>query len=78
MSYGDGGHFVPLIALGADSRLLSFDNLVEAHVLNAIRRKHGISMQRVRRALEYLYEDGPPACPLPGAFSGEGSGPAAN
>jgi uncharacterized protein (DUF433 family) len=34
--------------------LLSFTNLVEAHVLNAIRRKHAVAMPRVRKALDFL------------------------
>jgi len=34
--------------------LLSFTNLVEAHVLKAIRRRHGVAMQKVRPALEHL------------------------
>jgi uncharacterized protein (DUF433 family) len=34
--------------------LLSFINLVEAHVLKAIRRHHGVAMQKVRPALQYL------------------------
>lgn len=34
--------------------LVSFTNLIEAHVLNAIRRKHTIAMPRVRNALDYL------------------------
>ncbi|HWQ35526.1 MAG TPA: DUF433 domain-containing protein [Blastocatellia bacterium] len=34
--------------------LLSFTNLVEAHVLNAIRRHHQIPMYKVRAALDYL------------------------
>jgi len=33
---------------------LSFTNLVEAHVLSAIRRRHRVSMPRVRQALEYI------------------------
>jgi uncharacterized protein (DUF433 family) len=33
---------------------LSFWNLVEAHVLAATRRLHGVAMQRVRRALKYV------------------------
>ncbi len=37
--------------------LLSFTNLVEAHVLKAIRRRHGIPMQKVRPALLYLEEE---------------------
>jgi hypothetical protein len=31
---------------------LSFTNLVEAHVLNALRRVHGVQMHRVRAAIE--------------------------
>jgi uncharacterized protein (DUF433 family) len=33
---------------------LSFTNLIEAHVLNAIRRKHAVAMPRVRQALDFL------------------------
>lgn len=44
----------PLIIRPEKSGLLSFTNLVEAHVLNAIRRKHRIPMPRVRKALDYL------------------------
>lgn len=33
---------------------LSFINLIEAHVLNAIRRKYAVAMPRVRKALDYL------------------------
>ncbi|MEM9294020.1 MAG: DUF433 domain-containing protein [Acidobacteriota bacterium] len=48
----------PLIQLPEDSpSQLSFINLVEAHVLKAIRRQHGISMQNVRPALEYLEDE---------------------
>jgi len=36
------------------SRTLSFRNLVELHVLAAIRRKHQVSLQRVRRAVEFM------------------------
>ncbi len=38
--------------------LLSFNNLVEANVLAALRRVHGISMARVRRALEHAQKLG--------------------
>src|SRR5205823_1789712 len=34
--------------------LLSFANLVEAFVLAGIRRTHGVSLQRVRRAISYV------------------------
>ncbi|NOT49596.1 MAG: DUF433 domain-containing protein [Acidobacteria bacterium] len=48
-------HAKPLIIRPEDpSRLFSFTNLIEAHVLNAIRRKHSIPMPRVRKALDYL------------------------
>ena len=48
--------FRPLIAAPeSDSRLtLSFINLVEAHVLDAIRRTHGIALPKVRRAIEFV------------------------
>jgi uncharacterized protein (DUF433 family) len=35
-------------------RRLSFTNLVEAHVLRALRTKHGVSMKAVREALDYV------------------------
>lgn len=45
----------PLIQLPEPGEpLLSFTNLVEAHVLAAIRRRHGVPMQKVRPALEFL------------------------
>jgi uncharacterized protein (DUF433 family) len=34
--------------------LLSFFNLVEAHVLSAIRREHGVSLRKVRKAIRFL------------------------
>lgn len=34
--------------------VLSFTNLVEAHVLDGLRREHDIPMQRLRRALQYI------------------------
>lgn len=37
--------------------MLSFINLVEIHVLSAIRRKHRIAMPRVRTALDYLAKE---------------------
>ncbi len=43
----------PLIPL-ADSSLLSFINLVEIHVLRAIRKHHKIQLDKVRVALDYL------------------------
>jgi uncharacterized protein (DUF433 family) len=39
---------------GPRSRLLSFENLTESFVLSAIRRRHKLSLQRVRQALKHL------------------------
>jgi uncharacterized protein (DUF433 family) len=47
-------HAEPVILLPSGSRLLSFQNLVEAHVLGAIRRHHGVPLQRVRKALRFV------------------------
>jgi len=45
----------PLILLDDPSRqYLSFINLVEAHVLAAIRRHHGVKLPKVRVALDYV------------------------
>ncbi len=47
--------FRPIIELpDKEKRLLSFVNLVESHVLEAIRQRHGIKFWRVRGAVEYL------------------------
>lgn len=35
-------------------RLLSFINLVELHVLNAVRRHHKISLEKVRQSIAYI------------------------
>jgi len=47
--------FRPLITAPENGNLLalSFINLVEAHVLDAIRRTHGIALPKVRRAIEF-------------------------
>jgi uncharacterized protein (DUF433 family) len=37
-----------------DRQFLSFMNLVEAHILAGIRRKHGVGLPQVRRALDYV------------------------
>lgn len=49
------GEFQPVVEI-ADraSKGLSFRNLVELHVLAAIRRRHNVSLQRVRRAVEFI------------------------
>ena len=53
----DQGFFAPLIQRpdAADSRL-SFINLIEAHVLRALRTQHGVSIQAVRASLDYAAE----------------------
>lgn len=45
----------PVITIAADDPpRLSFVNMVEAHVLSAIRYQHGVALPAVRRAVEYL------------------------
>jgi hypothetical protein len=45
----------PLITLADPNRsLLSFMNVVEVHVLDAIRRQHQIRLAKIRQALRYL------------------------
>ena len=45
----------PLIHLDdPQGQYLSFINLVEAHVLAAIRRRHGVKLPKVRTALDYV------------------------
>jgi len=34
--------------------LMSFNNLVEAHILKALRTRHGVPMRGVRRAIDYM------------------------
>lgn len=52
---GKTRRFQPLIHLDAnDRRALSFLNLVEAHVLAAIRRQHHVPLPKVRQALAYV------------------------
>ena len=48
-------YFEPLITVPEGKpRLLTFTNLVEAHVLAAIRRKHGVTLPNVRSAIDHL------------------------
>jgi uncharacterized protein (DUF433 family) len=60
--------FEPLIALPAyapgEPPVLSFTNVVEAHVLDALRREHRIAMHKVREALVYLQQRFPSSHPL--------------
>jgi uncharacterized protein (DUF433 family) len=47
--------FRPIIELpDKDERLLSFVNLVEVHVLDALRRAHGVPLSHVRKSVDYL------------------------
>lgn len=48
----------------SESRLLSFMNLVEIHVLDAIRRKYNISLEKVRTAVHFLSKQFPSKHPL--------------
>jgi len=55
--FGQPDHFQRVIvAADEDARLLSFTNLVEAHVLSSLRGKHQIPLPRVRRAIKYLMQ----------------------
>ncbi len=55
----------PLLNLPQPRRpVLSFLNLVEAHVLDAIRREHNIPLQQVRKALDILVKQFPSRHPL--------------
>lgn len=48
------GRFQPLIhPPSRKPPVLSFTNLIEAHVLRALRSEHGVSIKAVRHALEY-------------------------
>lgn len=51
------GSFEPLIHPASEKPpLLSFSNLIEAHVLRALRTEHGVSVRDVRQALRYAEE----------------------
>ena len=57
-AYPVGGVMIPwppLIPLADKQQpLMSFNNLVEAHVLKALRTRHGIPMRGVRTAIDYV------------------------
>lgn len=51
------GSFEPIIrAADAERRRLSFENLIEAHVLRALRTQHSVDLKSVRPALAYAEE----------------------
>lgn len=59
--------FKPLIPiLDLKPRLLSFTNLVEIHVLRAIRKNHKIQLDKVRIALDFIEGQFQLSCPLAG------------
>ena len=70
------GQIRPLIEPAQDGPLaLSFANLVELHVLSAMRRKHRISMPNVRGALDYVQSELDLARPLTSwRFQTDGAG----
>jgi uncharacterized protein (DUF433 family) len=43
-----------VIALDGHGEYLSFFNLIEAHILSSIRRQHGLSLQSIRAAIQYV------------------------
>lgn len=52
---GERRVFRPVIEIAdRTERSLSFRNLVELHVLASIRRQYGVSLQNVRRAVEFM------------------------
>lgn len=52
---GGTRRFAPIIEIADRKRkLLSFINLVEAHILSALRREHAIQLPQVRKAISYL------------------------
>ena len=51
---GDGEHKALFKPAGRTPLALSFSNLIEAFVLASMRRVHGVSMQRVRKALRFV------------------------
>jgi uncharacterized protein (DUF433 family) len=53
--HGDGHAARGLLVLPrATPRMLAFSHVVEAFVLAAVRRGHGVSLQRVRKAIRYV------------------------
>lgn len=54
---GDGAHKALFKPASRSPLLLSFSNLIEAFVLASMRRVHGVSMQRVRKALRFVGDE---------------------
>jgi len=54
---GDRPRFKAALSIADTAgKQLSFLDLVEAHVLSALRRKHGVPLQQIRRARSFLLE----------------------
>jgi uncharacterized protein (DUF433 family) len=52
------GKMQPVFAMDDPrQQFLSFMNLIEAHILAGIRRKHGVGLPQVRRALDYVQQE---------------------
>lgn len=70
---GDKAPFKPIIVLPADEPVLSFMNLVEVHVLAALRRQHRVPLQKIRAGLAHLRRRFPSRHPLAeNAFATDG------
>jgi uncharacterized protein (DUF433 family) len=62
---GNEAWFRPVLQIADSQRgVLSFFNLTEAHVLDALRRRHEVSLQKVRRALSFVVKTMPSRHPL--------------
>ncbi|MBW3564896.1 MAG: DUF433 domain-containing protein [Acidobacteria bacterium] len=51
---GDGFEFKPVLRLPPGQNMLAFVNLVEAFVIDGLRRRHSVSLQKLRPAIELL------------------------
>jgi len=61
---GSGTHDGVISVAGVNPVLLSFINLVELHVLTAMRRQHGVRLPKIRAALDFVSKDSDGAHPL--------------
>jgi uncharacterized protein (DUF433 family) len=58
-------YFKPIVVPASrEPLLLSFINLIEIHILEAIRREHKVSLEKVRKAIDYLKREFPSHHPL--------------
>lgn len=56
---GEAYAFRPVLRLASEQTQLSFFNMVEAFVIDGLRRKHSFSLQRLRPAIDYLEKVSP-------------------